>query len=72
MMAYICNSFGVNQDFTGGMEFRAMISIPVGYLVLFPLSAQRDIASLKYAVMGSIFALTYTSLLFVVECYWYN
>lgn len=72
MMAYICNSFGVNQDFTAGMEFRAMISIPVGYLVLFPLSAQRDIASLKYAVMGSIFALTYTSLLFVVECYWYN
>lgn len=39
MMTYICNSAGVNPDFTSGMEFRAMVSIPVGYLVLFPLSA---------------------------------
>ena len=54
------------------MEFRALVSVPLGYLILFPLSSLRDISSLRFATMASIFALSYTCLLLIVECYWYN
>lgn len=72
MAAYICSNLGVNEEWTQTCEFRAIVAIPLGYLVLFPLSSLRDISSLRYATMASIFALTYTCLVLVVECYWYN
>lgn len=72
MAAYICTNLGLSEDFTSSMRFRAYVVVPLGYLVLFPLSSLRDISSLRYATMASIFALTYTCIVLVVECYWYN
>lgn len=63
--------FGVSSDTVETLEFRALINIPFAAAILAPLSAQRDMSSLRYAGMASVAALTYTLIVLVVECPFY-
>ena len=70
-MQYICTSFGADENFIESVEFRMIINIPFAAAILFPLSVQRDMSSLRYAGVASVGALTYTLLVLVVEVPWY-
>ena len=72
-MQYICTSFGADHKFIESIEFRMLINIPFAAAILFPLSVQRDMSSLRYAGVASVGALTYTLLVLVIEApFYYN
>ena len=53
------------------ITFRALVNIPFAAAILTPLSAQRDMSSLRYAGVASVVALSYTLVVLVVEAPWY-
>ena len=53
------------------IEFRCLVNIPFSVAVLFPLSVQRDMSSLRYAGVASVAAMTYTLIVLCVEMPWY-
>ena len=71
LVQYVCSSFGVSEKTVESIEFRALVNIPFAAAVLAPLSAQRDMSSLRYAGVASVAALSYTLLVLVVEAPWY-
>ena len=48
-----------------------LVNIPFAIFVLFPLSIQRDMSSLRYAGVASVAALSYTLLVLVSEMPFY-
>jgi amino acid permease len=70
--AYIAVNCGIDKEFTNTIEFRSMVNIPAGYLVLFPLSTLRDLSALSFAAMLSICAVTYTTIVLLIELPYYN
>lgn len=67
LAAYICTSCGVSPESTQTIEFRSLVSIPAGYLVLAPLSSLRDMSALSFAAALSLSALAYTAAVLLIE-----
>lgn len=72
LSTYIATTAGLSEEFTATHEFRAMVNAPIGYLIIFPLSCQRDFSSLRYAAMFSMAALTYTAVVCAAELPFYE
>ena len=64
-------SLGMDRKFVESITMRMLINIPFAAAILFPLSAMRDMSSLRYAGVASVGALTYTMIVLVVEMPWY-
>ena len=71
LVQYCCTSFGMDEKFVESITFRAIINIPFAAVILFPLSLQKDMSSLRYAGVASVAALSYTLIVLVVEMPWY-
>ena len=71
LVQYVFASFGMNKSDVESFEFRMCVNIPFAALILFPLSVQRDMSSLRYAGVASVAALTYTLIVLVIELPFY-
>ena len=61
----------MDKDFVESLAFIAIVNVPFAAVILTPLSAQRDMSSLRYAGVASVAALTYTMIVLVVEMPFY-
>ena len=71
LMQYVFKAFGMDKGFVESITFRMLVNIPFAAAVLFPLSVQRDMSSLRYAGVASVAAMTYTMVVLVIEMPWY-
>ena len=72
LAAYICTSLGVSDDFTGSMEFRALVNLPIAYILFFPLCIMRDMSAFRYCGLISLLALFYLGMVLTIELPFYR
>lgn len=67
LIKYACVSFGMDKDFIDGKLFSTYQCIPTSIVILYPLSCMRDVSSLRFSSMASIFALIYVGIVLIIE-----
>ncbi len=68
MVRRVMTSFGVDNP----EQYRVMQVIALSCVVIFPLCLLRSVSNLRYATILSLFSITYTTIILIVELpmYW--
>ena len=57
----------MDDDFVNSYTFSIYQAVPTAIFILFPMSMKKDMSAFRYASLGSIAALVYTSIVLIAE-----